>query len=177
MSDVAERIRDVVFQPLADILVVHAGVNCFRAAAIALVSFVALDGAAAFHMGMLSGADPMLPFRFALLAGMSGVALHLDRFQRRSGGTAFRVVHPFLRRTTTQAVLYLGFSVAALAYGTSVAATDRMGWTEGAWYAAEWGDDVLSAFGLVLASCEWRRLPRARRREKTATTGLAMRGA
>ncbi len=180
MTDIfeaAERFRDHVFQPLADVLVVRTGVNCFRAAAIAIGAFVAVDGASGIHRSLGFAWGPEPAFRIAMLTGMTWFALHLVRFQRRSGGTAFRVVHPILRGMAFPSVAYFTLALSAIVCGVEIGASAHMGWADTTWTIVDWGDDILAATGFVLSGCEWRRLPRATRREKAAAHGMLPRGA
>ncbi len=159
-------LRARAFQPLADLLVIRTGANCFLVAAWLLLASVCLVSASDVHkvvVGSWLGVSVALDLAWS--AVLCAVARGLVRFQRSTDRSHFRVVHPFFRGCTRPGSLltlaYLGNAL----LGVGSALAGRMGWSAGAWHVVQCGELLPMALGVMMASCEWRRLPPARRRE------------
>ena len=167
MRDIpGDRLRSRVLQPAVDAVFVRLRVNCFALAAAVLATHVAAACACLAHDALTGGIDPVDVVTQGMFAAMAGTgATHLLAFARRDHRGAFRVVHPFFRMAYVfffsmcwlYPVLVIPRYAALAAFGTG---HGGLAWR----LAADAGFETF-ALGFMLAGCEWRRLPPARRRE------------
>ena len=169
----AEAVRCRILQPAVDLAFAHARVNCFVLAACAVTASLGLGVADDVHRvvaGTWSAWAMALDVPCFLF--VAALARHLVGFQARADRGHFRVVHPLFRALETASYM---MTVLVPAIGTLHVATTYLV-THSAERACWTGAGVLDAsllfLGSYAASCEWRRLPLARRREREAGHGM-----
>ncbi len=169
----AEIVRRRLLQPLADLLVVHVGVNCFQAAAALDLAYIASTVASAVHQATVGPWTYWnLAFGLPVLWFVGRVARHLLRFQARVPRQDFRTVHPFFRRYEVTSYMMLAFVPVAGAASVSVVWSRHHSVERVAWACVDHLSLAVLFLACFLASCEWRRLPPARRRERAPVGGL-----
>lgn len=169
----AETVRRRILQPLADRVYVHARVNCFVLASCLVSLDLGIVLASMVH-GLVEGTWWAFGIPFSLLYAhfLQALARHLVRFQRRADGTLFRVVHPLFRHLEASSYLMclfmpvIGTAHVLTIYGVTHSASAT--W----WTVADEAGTFAACLGGYVASCEWRRLPPARKRERGAFTGM-----
>lgn len=170
----AETVRRRMLQPAVDLLFVHARINCFLVATGLVVAHMALMVASGLHQAMVgswSSWNLLLDLPVFVLLGM--LARHLVRFQARAGRTGFRVVHPFFRPWEVASYLMTALVPVLGTLQVAVDYAQRHSVGSACWEAlTQAGMFILFLAGYV-ASCEWRRLPPARRRERSGPAALA----
>ncbi len=167
-------LRARAFQPLADLLIVRARTNCFQTAAWLLLASGALRVAEEVH-DIVDGRwfTPSIAIDLLWVASLGWVARHLVRFQRTANRNVFRIVHPVFHgcvTTSCMTLLCFGFT-------TSMGVTSCLfawrGLSEYAWTVCRCSELLPMALGLMMASCEWRKLPPANTRAVPLPKGVA----
>ncbi len=171
-NETAERFRAWAFQPLADAVDAHLGVNCFDAAAHLLVLNALGDVAYQAHLATTGDPNAHGPLVLALHVGLwvcdVRMARKLREFSRaaeRSLGVRFNHGH---RRGT-----WLGLDLLLVLGAQCVTDMVRTGVHPSGWTAFDHVACLSFPVALFLAACEWRRRPPTRARRPSPCAGAA----